>query len=243
MLKKNLFLYLFFIITTVQAQDKDKIEKLLKLNKVQGASFVMGNPEISDAKPHRVRLKTFYIQTTELTQELWQAVMEKNPSGNLCNDCPVGNLSWIDIQSFIEKLNNLTGKKYRLPTEAEWEFASRGGKLSKGFKFSGADNLDEVAWHEGNSDKKIHAVALKKPNELGLYDMSGNVWEWCQDWYAAYSTKERNNPKGPTENKTIRVLRGGSSFYSGKDCQNAARNAIYPDSRHRTYGFRLVLTK
>ena len=162
---------------------------------VTGGTFMMGGTlmEMAHASDdeypaHQVTLDSFMIGETEVTQELWTAVMGKNPSHYRNVDfLPVDHVSWDDCQEFLEKLNELTGKSFRLPTEAEWEFAARGGNLSKGYKFSGSDFIDEVAWYEYNGDEQTHPVAMMKPNELGLYDMTGNVWEWCQDRYGEYS--------------------------------------------------------
>ncbi len=180
------------------------------------------------------------MQKTEVTQELWEAVMGSNPSSDQTSkDNPVTYVSWDDCQEFIKKLNSLTGKKYRLPTEAEWEYAARGGKLSKGYKYAGSDEINVVAWHSGNSNSKVHTVVEKKPNELGLYDMSGNVWEWCADWYEDYNLKEQKDPKGPATGDT-KVLRGGSCRNYAEDCLVARRLYGSPDFRHDLRGFRLL---
>ncbi len=220
--------------------DKAKIEKLLEFVKVEGGTFTMGDENLSDATPHEVEVSSFYIQKTEVTQELWEAVMGSNPSQNKSSkDNPVTNVSWNDCQEFIKKLNSLTGKKYRLPTEAEWEYAARGAKQSKGYKYAGSDNLDEVALHSENSNQKIHPVAEKKPNELGLYDMSGNVVEWCNDWYGDYRVKFIKNPQGPDNGET-RVFRGGSCFCGAGYCLVADRVYGRPDYRLVNLGFRLL---
>ena len=191
-----------------------------KMIKVEGGTFSMGATSeqeydaLSCEKPvHSVTLSDYYIGETEVTQELWEAVMGSNPSyfeGD--NQRPVENVSWNDCQKFIKKLNRLTGKEFRLPTEAEWEYAARGGKYSRGYKYSGSDNADEVAWYDSNSGSKTHPVKTKKDNELGLYDMSGNVWEWCNDWWGCYQSNSQTNPTGPSEGES-RVLRGGGWCY------------------------------
>jgi formylglycine-generating enzyme required for sulfatase activity len=151
----------------------------------------------------------------------------------------VESVSWNDIQQFLTKLNARTGKTYRLPTEAEWEYAARGGSSGRGYKYSGSNNLDEVAWYYGNSGSKTHPVGQKKANELGLYDMSGNVYEWCADWYGNYSSGAQTNPKGPSSG-TLRVLRGGSWFNGAEFCRSADRFSDDPVNRYDFIGFRLV---
>ena len=153
---------------------------------------------------------------------------------------PVEKVSWNDCQTFIQKLNQLTGRKFRLPTEAEWEFAARGGNSSRGYKYSGSNTLGNVAWYEDNSGETTHDVKTKAPNELGIYDMSGNVWEWCQDWYGDYSSEAQTNPKGPTSG-SYRVYRGGSWFYDARRCRSANRNTYVPACANEELGFRLAL--
>jgi formylglycine-generating enzyme required for sulfatase activity len=231
---------IILVFSSCHHPDKAKIEKLLEFVKVEGGAYTMGSEELEDATPHEVELSSFSIQRTEVTQELWQAVMGSNPSEDKSwKDSPVTNVSWEDCQAFIKKLNSITGKKYRLPTEAEWEYAARGGKQSKGYKYAGSDNLDEVAWYGGNSNQKIHPVAEKKPNELGLYDMSGNVLEWCNDWYGEYRLKLKNNPLGP-DNGNFRVIRGGSWSDNAGYCLVADRDRGYPDNWYDYRGFRLL---
>ena len=184
---------------------------------VEGGNFKMGkNYSLlsswgKDNKAHRVTLSSFFIGRFPVTQEEWMAVMGNNPSHFKGEKLPVESVSWEDSQKFINKLNEMTGRGFRLPTEAEWEYAARGGRFSKGYQFSGSDWIDEVAWFELNSQGRPHPVGLKKPNELGLFDMSGNVWEWCQDWYDEDSCMIYNqlNPKGPPTGY-YRVTRGGS---------------------------------
>ena len=168
---------------------------------VQGGSFKMGSVHsLSDAKlVHDVKLSSFYIGQTEVTQSLWEAVMDYNPSYNKGSNLPVEDVNWNDCQEFIRKLNRITGEKFRLPTEAEWEFAARGGNKSKGYKYSGSNDIEAVAWYRDNSDQKSHPVGTKQYNELGIYDMSGNVSEWCNDWYGAYRNTEQINPTGPAK--------------------------------------------
>ena len=155
-------------------------------------------------------------------------------------NCPVEKVSWNDVQEYITKLNQLTGKSYRLPTEAEWEYAARGGAESKGYKYSGSHTLSYVAWYEDNSNSKTHPVGTKNPNELGIYDMSGNVYEWCSDWYGAYSSNSQTNPQGPSEGSN-RVIRGGGWDSSARNCRVSIRSLDRADFRNYSLGFRLVL--
>ncbi len=232
-----------------QKSKKEKVEMLLdNFVFVEGGTFLMGSPETEEGRhddeaQHEVIVNSFYMQETEVTQELWIAVMGNNPSSvKTWDDFPVTDVSWFDCQEFIKKINELTGKSYRLPTEAEWEYASKGGNKSKGFIYSGSNNLNEVAWNFENSGKRLHVVKEKSANELGLYDMSGNVWEWCNDWYAEYrlDKKGRVNPKGP-DGGFSRVLRGGSwgNFYVG-NCRSADRDSETPSDRNINIGFRVV---
>ncbi len=212
---------------------------------VKGGTFNMGDDqsENSHEKPaHPVTLSDFYIAKTEVTQAMWRAVMGNNPSDfKDCDQCPVEQVSWNDVQAFIQKLNAKTNKKYRLPTEAEWEYAARGGAKSQAFTYAGSNNLDEVGWHGSNSEKKTHLVGQKKANELGLYDMSGNVWEWCQDWYNAayYQKSPANNSQGPNTGSN-RVYRGGSWIRYPTSARVAGRNFLLPGSRFNDIGFRLA---
>lgn len=213
---------------------------------VDGGTFRMGatseqGSEISDEKPvHSVTLSGYYIGKTEVTQALWQAVMGSNPSYFEGDDLPVEQVSWDDCQEFIRKLNSLTGQNFRLPTEAEWEFACRGGNNSRGYKYSGSNYIDNVAWYDGNSGDKTHPVATKSPNELGIYDMSGNVWEWCADWYGDYSSGRQTNPKG-TYGGSCRVYRGGGWSNFAWYCRSSDRCLNDPSRRNGYLGLRLAL--
>ena len=230
---------------------------------VQGGTFLMGaTPEqkkpLHDEKPTRhVTLSDYSIGATEVTQALWVAVMGKNPSNNVGPDLPVERVSWNDCQVFLQKLNQLTGQKFRLPTEAEWEYAARGGKYSKHTQYAGSDSLRQVAWYYNNSGFKFltdawlfqdqvdnkcgtHPVGQLKPNELGLYDMSGNVWEWCQDWYATYQPRSDKNPSGPASGNA-RVTRGGSWAHSDVYCRITRRNSSKPAENLSHNGLRLAL--
>jgi len=221
---------------------------------VEGGTFTMGatSEQGGDAydweKPaHSVTLSSYYMGETEVTQALWEAVMGSNPSNFKGANRPVEQVSWDDCQEFISRLNAKTGKRFRLPTEAEWEYAARGGH-SGGYKYSGSDNIYDVAWFDKNIYDKgsssphygTYAVATKLPNELGLYDMSGNVQEWCSDWYGTYSSSAQSNPTGPSSGSS-RVCRGGSWFDSARYCRVSIRYYDSPDSRCDFLGFRLAL--
>ena len=234
---------------------------------VEGGSFDMGatseqGSDVYDSeKPvHRVTLSDYYIGKCEVTQELWEAVMGSNPSLFKGSQNPVERVSWNDCQNFIKKLNSLTGRMFRLPTEAEWEYAARGGNKSRHYKYSGSDNIDDVAWYWKNSgdrylqgtdsdwdaDKIInnngrtHAVGTKTANELGIYDMSGNVREWCSDWSGGYSAGAQTNPQGPSSG-SFRVLRGGSLDSRAGYCRVSNRYNYDPDYGYFNFGLRLVL--
>ena len=213
-----------------------------KMIAVKGGTFQMG---IDDGyeweKPvHQVTLSDYYIGETEVTQELWSAVMGSNPSyfyGNMQR--PVETVSWNDCQTFISRLNELTGETFRLPTEAQWEYAARGGNKSKGYTYSGSNAIDDVAWYNDNSDRMTHPVKTKAPNELGIYDMSGNVWEWCSDWYGDYSSAAQTDPTGPATGY-YRVGRGGSWDNDATYCRVAFRGNSTPTNRFSHLGLRLA---
>ena len=224
-----------------------------KMVKVVGGTFRMGATEEqgSDANQqeypvHYVTLSDYWIAETEVTQELWTAIMGSNPSfynGN--NQLPVEQVGFNDCQTFITKLNELTGMNFRMPTEAEWEFAARGGICSQGYKYAGSNTIGDVAWYSGNSEGHPHPVGTKAPNELGIYDMSGNVEEWCQDWYDYYSSESQTNPTGPNESMDLgtlgpcRVERGGK--YSGdSNCRVSSRFALAISDSYNNVGFRFV---
>lgn len=207
-----------------------------------GATAEQGSDVFDDEKPaHKVTLSSFSIGQTEVTQELWEAVMGSNPSSFKGAKLPVECVSWNDCQTFIAKLNELTGKQFRLPTEAEWEYAARGGSQSKGYKYAGSNTLGDVAWYFDNSSSKTHDVATKQPNELGLYDMSGNVREWCQDWYGSYSGSTQTNPTGPASGSS-RVHRGGGCRdFTARYCRVSIRYYSTPDIRYDGLGLRIAL--
>jgi formylglycine-generating enzyme required for sulfatase activity len=216
---------------------------------VEGGTFTMGataeqgSAARKDEKPaHQVTLSSYSIGKTEVTQELWQAVMGSNPSYYIGNmNRPVECVSWEDCQTFITKLNEMTGKTFRLPTEAEWEFAARGGNQSNGYRYAGSHNVDDVAWYSYNSGSVTRPVGTKCMNELGLYDMSGNVWEWCQDWYGGYSNEAQTNPTGPEEGYPYRVIRGGSWLNAATVCRVSRRGSEVQFGGIRYIGLRLAL--
>ena len=214
---------------------------------VEGGTFTMGaTPEqgsdaYDDEKAHKVTLDSFYIGKFPVTQRLWMAVMGSNPSHFKGDDLPVESVSWYDLQTFLRGLNAATGKSYRLPTEAEWEYAARGGNKSQGYKYAGSNDPELVAWYDGNSGHTTHEVGTRFPNELGIYDMSGNVWEWCQDWHGSYSSSPQTNPKGDNSGWR-RVNRGGGWDDSlARLCRVSCRNFYTPDDRRDHLGFRLAL--
>jgi formylglycine-generating enzyme required for sulfatase activity len=219
---------------------------------VKAGTFRMGaTPEMNDGAfddefpVHKVTLtKDYYMGETQVTQALWQAVMGENPSWFTGDDQrPVECVSWNDCQDFIEQLNRITGEHFRLPTEAEWEFAARGGNESKGCRYAGSNDLDEVAWYDEDLDKgSTHPVAGKQPNELGLYGMSGNVYEWCSDWYDGnyYQDSPDVDPQGPASGH-YRVLRGGSCGFIARSCRLSDRGVLIPEDRNYDCGLRLSL--
>ena len=274
-----------------------------KMIKVDGGTFTMGinssDPIFENERPaHKVTLSTYYIGETEVTQELWMAVMGKNPSrfapdrqatyvhcgySGFVADAqkinaampgsvripsrqewdeamviggsmqrPVEWVSWAECQEFVERLSELTGKKFRLPTEAEWEYAARGGKKSRGYLYSGSNDIDDVAWYEGNTNPKdelhpdygTHPVRSKQPNELGIYDMTGNVYEWCQDvWAPTYPAGAQTNPKGPkaSDKETSRLMRGGGWLIDDFRCRTDIRNINHLEGKDNNIGLRLVM--
>ena len=234
--------------SNVTPEQKRVLEKLVNdMVKVSGGTFIMGatseqgSDAASNEKPtHQVTLSDYYIGKYEVTQEQWKAVMGSNPSHFKGANKPVEQVSWSDCQEFVERLNKLTGLRFRLPTEAEWEYAARGGNKSKGYKYSGSNTIGDVAWYNGNSSSMTHPVGAKSPNELGIYDMSGNVWEWCSDWYGIYSSLSQSNPTGPSLGSS-RVLRGGSWDYNASSCRVSYRYSSFPDYRYGNLGFRLVM--
>ena len=225
-----------------------------KMIRIEHGTFMMGatkemrNPDNNEIPVHEVTLtKDYYIGETPVIQKLWEAVMGNNPSRFRSSDRPVENVSWEDCQTFITHLNRMLSeklgkKRFALPTEAQWEFAARGGNASKHTQYSGSDNIKEVAWYNGNSGGKTHSVKTKKANELGIYDMTGNVLEWCQDWYGRYSKETQTNPTGSGSGANY-VCRGGSWRYYASNCRLSYRLFCSPGYREHILGFRLVLSE
>ena len=207
-----------------------------------GATSEQGSDVSSDEKPtHSVTLSSYYICKYEVTQALWQAVMGSNPSFFKGDNLPVEYVSWNDCQTFINRLNSYTGRNFRLPTEAEWEFAARGGNNSRHYKYSGSNYIGDVAWYTDNSGCRTHPVGTKQTNELGLYDMSGNVWEWCSDWFGSYSSYSQSNPEGANSGSR-RVDRGGSWSFDAGCCRSSDRDCDTPGDRVIDLGLRLALS-
>lgn len=217
-----------------------------KLVFVKGGSFRMGDllgDGNREEKPvHPVTVSDFYIGKFEVTQSQWESIMGSNPSHfKDCPDCPVERVSWMDVNEFLEKLNDITDKNYRLPTEAEWEYAAKGGNKSKGYRYSGKNNVNFAAWYSGNSGNKTNPVGQKEPNELGIYDMSGNVWEWVSDWFGYFTDTPKDNPVGP-ENGDFKIVKGGSWFgYIGGN-RVSCRGSDEPVNKRSYIGFRVAIS-
>ena len=247
---KNAFFSTLFLFSCLLANSQDYTETSNNLNidmvAVQGGVFAMGCTSEQDhdcwedENPvHQVSLGDFYMGKYEITQAQWKIVMGNNPSFFKGDDLPVENVCWNDVQEFIRKLNVQTGKQYRLPTEAEWEYACRGGARSAHYKYSGSNTVDSVAWYWSNSDKKTCAVGAKSPNELGIYDMSGNVYEWCSDWFGSYNNEAKDNPTGSSSG-FAHVARGGSWLDGAWYARVSYRYIGAPDYRDGSMGFRLA---
>ena len=221
----------------------------IEMVKVEAGTFMMGatsemqNPYDDEKPVHQVALTNdYYMSKYEVTQALWQAVTGKNPSKFKGDNLPVERVSWNDCQVFIRNLNNMTGRKFRLPTEAEWEYAARGGKKSRGYQYSGSSNISDVAWFDDINRNKKHPVGTKQANELGLYDMSGNVWEWCQDRYGSYSSSFQKNPTGAIMGE-YRVFRGGRWGAKERIGRTSCRSYCTPDFSYFNLGLRLALSE
>ncbi len=249
-------------VISTQSKSINKVKKQFEVKGVafnmigvEGGSFKMGSEDeeaSSDEQPiHEVRVSDFWIGETQVTQGLWKAVLGNNPSHFKNGDnYPVENVSWNDCRDFVRKLNELTegkrpaGTKFRLPTEAEWEYAARGGKHKEGYEYSGSDKIDQVAWYgEDWETGSTHPVHKKQPNALGIYDMSGNVWEWCEDWYGEnyYSNSPTQDPVNTTK-ASDRVLRGGGWYGGAGYCRVSFRGGSHPDDRYGSGGVRLALS-
>ncbi len=220
---------------------------------VEGGTFTMGDTEMegeaNEQPSHQITLKTYKIAKTETTVAQWKVFcnatgrsMPEAPSWGWIDSHPIVNVNYGDAVAYCDWLAEKMDADYRLPTEAEWEYAARGGKQSAGYKYSGGRSLDNAGWYNANSNEQTHPVAQKKANELGIYDMSGNVWEWCKDWYGSYSNAAQTNPKGATSGAN-RVLRGGSWNSSASHCRVAYRDNGDPSSRSYYDGFRVVLSQ
>ena len=254
MKRTAIFILLVLAVFGAVAQDDYTVNGVtFKMVYVEGGTFTMGCTSEqdgdcdSDETPvHSVTLSDYYIGETEVTQELWKAVMETNPSSFTGDSLPVETVSWDDCQQFIQKLNAQVegqlpaGFHFALPTEAQWEYAARGGRNSKSYKYSGSNTIGNVSWNFYSIDFATHPVKTKVANELGVYDMSGNVWEWCTDWYDSYSSSPQTNPAGPNSG-SYRVRRGGSWDINARHCRVAERGNSTPDSRIINVGFRLSL--
>lgn len=260
---KHIYLILVALILVECSSTNPPADEVFSVNGVEfrmiyveGGTFDMGTNDTVDTYPrerpaHRVNVSSFYIAETEVTQELWKAVMGNNPSNHSdYEQKPVENVTWGDCQEFIARLNEITGKRFSLPTEAQWEFAAIGGRKSKGYIFSGSNYPPEIGWIMDNSGNETHGVKEKNPNELGIYDMTGNVWEWCQDWYATdyYSFSPEDNPQGPDldpnlpeDSVACHPVRGGGYSTVANRCRNTHRAGIEPKIHTLNYGLRLAL--
>ena len=214
---------------------------------VEGGCFQMGATQeqgqriYPDEFPaHKVKLKSYYIGETPVTRGFWNEVMGKTSDlGSM--ELPINEVSWDDCNTFIQKLKDRTGVDFRLPSEAEWEFAARGGNRSMGTIYAGSNDIEDVAWYSGNSKNALHPVKQKKPNELGIYDMNGNVKEWCQDWYDSYTREDQENPVCTTYSFPERIVRGGGWESTARSCRVSTRLSLKPNERNGSVGFRLVM--
>ncbi|MBC7382876.1 MAG: SUMF1/EgtB/PvdO family nonheme iron enzyme [Bacteroidia bacterium] len=226
-----------------------KAQTLPEMISVEGDTFMMGDifkEGLSNETPHKVMVSDFKIAKTETTVAQWKVYcksqktsMPKEPRWGWIDNFPITGISWIDAMGYCNWLSTTTGKTYRLPTEAEWEFAARGGKSGHAYKYSGSPNLIDVAWYRESSKGKIHPVAKKNANELGLFDMSGNAWEWCSDWYGLFDLKTISNPQGRKEGRE-RVSKGCDYNNDSASCRLSHRVPLAPEIKHDGHGFRVV---
>ena len=245
--KLSLLLFLIFpfhfLLANFNNFSKDSLPKIEMVKVESGTFYFRLDPKESKdtnvLNQHKVMISEFYISKYEVTESMWQKVMEDSSKTTACEQCPVVNVSYDDVQQFIQKLNAKSGKNYRLPTEAEWEFAAKGAKKSKNHQFSGSENIKEVAYYMDNGDYKLQKVGQLKSNELGIFDMSGNVWEWCSDWHSENYTVQKNNPRGPS-NGNKKVIKGGSFNSNLETCKINFRHSVKPDFKSENLGFRLV---
>ena len=241
------FMVLLFILgSNSLLQSQDLILANYEMVLIKAGTFQMGsNTGKADEQPvHEVSISTFYLGKYEVTQKQWMDIMGSNPSDHSgCKDCPVESVSWNEVNIFISKLNEKTGLNFRLPTEAEWEYAAKGGRLPKGYRYSGSNRADDVAWYIDNSGYMTHPVGMKKPSELGLYDINGNVWEWTDDWtsFTYYRESPNENPRGPAAGD-CKVLRGGAYCYEKSYLRLTLRGHEFPDRKFNNLGFRLAMT-
>ena len=233
----------------VTAEQQEAIREIAaSLVRVEGGTFQMGSDgELAndDEQPvHAVTLSSYRIAKFTITQKQWRAIMGQdwtwNENYGTGDNYPATNLNANEMKQFLRKVNQLSELDLRLPTEAEWEYAARGGKSSHGTLYSGSNDADAVAWHQGNAGNRLHPVGSLQPNELGLYDMSGNVWEWCSDWYGNYTEDAQTNPQGPTSGER-KVVRGGSFSYEAAFSRVTQRNSVRPDTRSFALGFRVAM--
>jgi formylglycine-generating enzyme required for sulfatase activity len=244
--------YLLFLTVILLSGSNLYAQQYPEMIKVKGGTFKMGDElgvgEKDELPVHNRTIKTFGIAKTETTVLQWKTYcnatvqqMPKAPQGGWVDNDPIVNVSWEDAVAYCNWLSSKTGKQYRLPTEAEWEFAARGGNKNKGFHYSGSQNIDSVAWNKNNSNNLVHAVAQKTANELGLYDMTGNLWEWCMDWHVfeAYTFAQTN--KKDDKVRTTRVIRGGSAITPPLGCRTASRGNSEPTFRDPYCGFRVAI--
>lgn len=263
-MKRLLCMVLLFLSATVCCgqDNKESVKEFevkgvrFKMVLVKGGTFTMGatseqgsTVDADESPTHKVTLSDYYIGETEVTQALWCAVTGEEPKAdggwtNKCgrgNDYPAYQVSYDEVVIFIRELGRLTNCDFRLPTEAEWEYAARGGSRAEGATFAGSDYLKKVGWCKSNSDMTSHPVKSREPNALGLYDMSGNVYEWCNDWYGGYSADEQKDPKGDSEG-TDRVIRGGCWREQDVYCRVSNRGSARPSIRNDVVGFRLAMS-